>query len=234
RAADGRALGVVGTRDTRSGAVLRDVADAGGGAAQGPAGREGVRRTAVAHAVAALAHVAEAGRRATDRRALGVVRADRARSGAGLGDVADAGGRATRGARGDEAIGGTVVADAVAALGHVADAGRRAADGRALRVGRARRARSGAGLLDVAHPCRGATDGAGSLDRAGGGTAVAVHQVAVVACLGGLGDAVAADGGREGRDGRRPVLRRVDRPVGEVAAGCGHDAVFGVDRDVRI
>src|SRR2546428_2641502 len=152
RPAARRALGVVGTRAARSGAVLRDVADAGGGAAQGPAGREGVRRTAVAHAVAALGHVAEAGRRATDRRALGVVRAGRARSGAGLGDVADAGGRATRGARGDEAVGGTVVADAVAALGHVADAGRRGADRRALCLRRARRARFGAGLLAVGHP----------------------------------------------------------------------------------
>src|SRR5207302_5854691 len=189
-------------------------------------GREGGGRPAVAHGVAALGDVAEAGRRAADRRALGVVRAGRARSGAGLGDVADAGGRATRGARGDEAVGGTVVADAVAALRHVADTCGRTADGGALRIGRARRARPGAGFLDVADAGDGTAHGPRRLDRAGRRAAVAIRQVAVVARLRGLDDAVAAGGGPEGCDGRGPSCEDA-RAVGDIAAGRGHDAVFG-------
>src|SRR5439155_225545 len=195
--ADRRALGVVRARGARPGAGLRDVAHAGGRATDGAAGDEAVGGTGVADAVAALRHVADAGRRPADRRALRVRGTARARPGTLLGNVADAGGRATRGARGDEAVGGTVVADPVAALHHVADTCGRTADGRALRIGRARRARPGAGLLDVAGAGGGAADGAGRLDGAGRGATVAVCQVAVVARLCGLDDAVAAGGGPE-------------------------------------
>src|SRR5439155_1392287 len=178
--ADRRALGIIRARGARPGAGLRDVADAGRCPTYGAAGREtvggagvadavagfrqvaeagrwpadggalGVVRAAVADPVAALGQVADTSRGPADGRALGVVRARGARPRARLRDVADAGGRATRGAAGDEAVGRTAVADAVAALGQVADAGRRPADRRALGVVRARGARPGAGLRDVA------------------------------------------------------------------------------------
>src|SRR5207253_5368322 len=110
------------------------VADAGCPATRDAGGDEAVGRTGVADAVAALRHVADTGQGPADGRALGVVRARGARPGAGLRDVAHAGGRAARDAAGDEAVGGAVVADAVAALRHVADTGRGPADRGALRV----------------------------------------------------------------------------------------------------
>src|SRR5207244_2270906 len=121
-----------------------EVADAGRETAGGAGGGEPIRGTAVADAVAALRHVADAGGGAAHSRALGVVRARGARPGARLRKVADAGGRATRGAAGNEAVGGTGVADAVAALRHVAEAGRGPADRRALGVGRGGGGRTGA------------------------------------------------------------------------------------------
>src|SRR5439155_1015407 len=169
-----RALGVGRAVDAGPVAVLLEVADASREAARRAGSGNRVGRAVVRDAVAAVIDVTDACRRAAHRRALDVVRTAGTRSGALLVDVADAGGGATRGPGGDEAVGGAAVADAVAALRHVADPCRCTADGRALRIRRARRARSGAGLLDVAHPCGGATDGAGSLDRAGGGAAVAV------------------------------------------------------------
>src|SRR5205807_606584 len=125
---DRRALGIVRACGARPGAGLRNVADAGRRPTGGAAGGEAVGGAGVADAVAALGQVADAGRRPADGRALGVVRARGARPRARLRDVADAGGRATRGAAGDEAVGRTAVADAVAALGQVADTGRRPAD----------------------------------------------------------------------------------------------------------
>src|SRR5439155_393495 len=229
--ADRRALGVVRARGARPGAGLRDVADASGCPAHGAGGGEVVGGAGVGDAVAALRHVAEAGRRSAHGGALRVRGTARARPGTLLRDVADAGCAATRDAGGDEAVGGTGVADAVAALRHVADAGRGPADRHALGVVRACRARPAAGLRDVAGAGGGAADGAGRLDGAGRGATVAVCQVAVVARLCGLDDAVAAGGGPEGRDGRRPSCED-GRAVGEIAAGRGHDAVFGVDRDV--
>src|SRR5207244_3054480 len=159
------------------------VADGSGCAPRSAGAGEVAGRAGVGAAVAALRHVAEAGRRSAHGGALRVRGTARARPGTLLRDVADAGCAATRDAGGDEAVGGTGVADAVAALRHVADACRRPADGRALRLGRARRARPGAGLLDVAGAGGGAADGAGRLDGAGRGAAVAVCQVAVVARL---------------------------------------------------
>src|SRR5439155_1664963 len=83
------------------------------------------------------------------RRAVGAV------AGTALRHVALAGGGATHDARGLEAVGGTAVADAVAGLGDVARARRGAADraGRALGIGRARRAGARARLGHVARSC---------------------------------------------------------------------------------
>src|SRR5207244_10751664 len=139
---------------------LRDGAAAGAAPALAAGGDSAVGGTGVADAVAALRHVADAGRGPADRHSLGVVRACRARPAAGLRDVAHAGGRATDGAAGDEAVGGTVVADAVAALRHVADAGRGPADRRALRVRGTARARPGTLLRDVADAASRSTRGA--------------------------------------------------------------------------
>src|SRR5439155_1403809 len=153
---------------------------ASGCPARGSGSGEVVGGAGVGDAVAALRHVAEARCRPAHGGALRVRRTARARPGTLLRDVADAGRGATRGAGRDEAVGGTVVADPVAALRHVADTCGRAADGRALRIGRARCARPGAGLLDVAGAGGGAADGPRRLDGAGRGAAVAVRQVAVV------------------------------------------------------
>src|SRR5205807_2474580 len=134
-----------GSGDVIGGATVGDtvadvveVTDAGRGTAGGAPAGYVVSGAAVADAVAALRHVADAGGGAAHRRALDVVRARDARAGARLREVAGAGGRTTRGAAGNEAVGGTAVADPVAALGDVADAGRRPADGRALGIVRAR------------------------------------------------------------------------------------------------
>src|SRR5439155_1343642 len=182
-----------------------DVADAGGRPTRVAGGGEGVGGAGVADAVAALGRVAQAGRGPADGGALRVRGTRRARPGARLRDVADAGGRATHGAGGDEAVGGTVVAYPVAALRHVAEAGPGPAHGGALGVVRARGARTRARLLDVADARRGTADRARGLDGARGGAAVPARDVAVVARLRGLEDAVAADRSLERDDGRGPV-----------------------------
>src|SRR5207249_11295167 len=94
-------------RGARPGAGLRDVADASGCAARGAGGGEAAGGAAVGDAVAALRHVAEAGRRSAHGGALRVRGTARARPGTLLRDVADAGCAATRDAGGDEAVGGT-------------------------------------------------------------------------------------------------------------------------------
>src|SRR5439155_1730842 len=148
--ADRGALRVGRAVDPRAVAVFLEVTDAGRETAGRAGGDDVVGRTAVADTVAALRHVADTGRGPADRRALRIVRARGARPGACLRDVAGAGGRTTGGAGGGERIGGTAVADTVAALGHVAQAGRGPADGGALRVRGTGRARPGALLRDVA------------------------------------------------------------------------------------
>ena len=182
RAADRRArLERVGrTRRRRARAALRDVADAGRGAADvvsrakpsaGHAALEPVQVSATSQTPADARHtVVTAAKR--------VRRARRGRAGAVLGDVAGARRRAatswsarrrrpdTRGRAG-------------AVLGDVADAGRRAADrgGRLERVGRTRRARAGAVLGDVADARRRAAHRrarARSVGRTGGARAGAV------------------------------------------------------------
>src|SRR5207249_2994683 len=234
-AADGRALRVCGTGCARPVAVLFEVADARRGSTRGAGGDEGVGRTVVADAVTALVYVTDARRGPADGRALGVRGTARARPGAGFREVTDAGCGATRRAGGDEAVGGTVVADAVAALRHVADARRRTTDRRALRICRAGSARARAGLLQVADTGGGTTDGSGGLELAARGAAIPVRHVPIVALLGGLDGAVAAHGCGEGHDGRCPVVAAGGaRPVGQVSPGHGHLAEFGLDRDVCV
>src|SRR5439155_465277 len=190
--ADVGALVVGRAVDGRAVAVLLEVADAGREPARRAGGDDVVGRTAVADTVAALRHVADTGRGPADRRALRIVRARGARPGACLGDVADAGGRTTRGTAGDEAVGRTAVADAVAALGDVADASGGPADRRALGIIRARGARPGAGLRDVAE-AGGRATGRTAGDEAVGRAAVADP----VAALGQV-----ADTSRAPADGR--------------------------------
>src|SRR5439155_75203 len=144
-----------------AGACLGRVAAAGGGAADGAGGDEVVGGAIVPLPIAALGDVARARRRAADRRALGVGRTRRARSGAILGQVADARRRPAQRGRRREVVGRAVVADAVAALGDVARARGRAADPPALHVGRAEGIRAGARLGRVAAADRGPADGAG-------------------------------------------------------------------------
>src|SRR5207247_1520296 len=195
--ADGGVLGVGGAVDARAVAVLPEVADAGRETAGRAGGGHVIGRTVVGDAVAAFCHVAETGRGPAHRRALRIVRARGARPGACLGDVADAGGRTTRGTAGDEAVGRTAVADAVAALGDVADASGGPADRRALGIIRARGARPGAGLRDVADAGRCPTYGAASRET-----------------VGGAGVAHAVTGFRHVTEaGRRPADRRALRVV---------------------
>src|SRR5205807_2626517 len=120
----------------------------------------------------------------------------------------------------------------VAAFRYVADACCRAADGRALGVGGAARARPVAVLLEVAHACRRATRGAGG-DEGVGGAVVAAAVAAVVHV---------ADAGRGAADGRalrvggtagaRPVavLFEVADPRCEATRSAGSDE--GVRRTV--
>src|SRR5207248_8970934 len=75
-------------------AELRRVARPGRGATLRARAREAVGRAVVVHAVAALGDVADIGRGAADRRALGVHRTVGREPGARLGQVADAGGGA--------------------------------------------------------------------------------------------------------------------------------------------
>src|SRR5207249_3931327 len=175
------------------------------------------RRTVVANAVAALADVADVGRRAADRRALRIRGAGRARPVAVLLEVAGARRGPTRGAGGDEGIGRAVVADAVAALVDVAHVGRGAADRRALGIRGTGRARPVTVLLEVAGARRGTARGAGG-DEGVGGTVVRDAVAALVDV---------ADVGPGAADGRALGVRGTDRtrPVAvlfEVAgAGCG-------------
>src|SRR5204862_2540533 len=113
---------------------------------------EGVRRAVIAAAVAVLGDVAVADRGTTQRRALGVVRTDAARSGAGLRQVADTRGGPTDRSGGQEAVARTRIARPVARLGDVAGAARRATDGprRLLQIRRARRGEAGTILDGVA------------------------------------------------------------------------------------
>src|SRR5439155_1658288 len=129
RAADCRALLIGRAGRARAGAVLRRIADAGRGAALHGRRLEGVHRTGVVHAVAALGHVAGAGARAAHRRALRIGRARRIRPGAGLRRVARAGRRPALHRRRLQGIGRAVDARPRTCLGHVADVGRRAALG---------------------------------------------------------------------------------------------------------
>src|SRR5439155_667820 len=89
--ADGGALRVGGAVGGRAGAVLQQVAVAGGAAALHGGRPEGVGGAVVVGAVAALGDVAVARGRAADGGALPVRRAGGARSGAVLGEIADAG-----------------------------------------------------------------------------------------------------------------------------------------------
>src|SRR5205807_9536678 len=97
----------------RSRAVLRDITDPRRGATLGRRRREGVPRTVVVDAVAALGDVAHACRRAADGRALGVGRTGGARSRAVLREIADAGRGAALAARRLEGVRRAVVAHAV-------------------------------------------------------------------------------------------------------------------------
>src|SRR5206468_4266475 len=105
------------------------IADAAGGAALDTGGRDDVRRTVVADAVAGLGRIAGAGGGTALRRALGIGRTGGAEAGAGLGHVADTGRRATRGRGRCEQVGRAARRESGAVLGRVADVGRRAAFG---------------------------------------------------------------------------------------------------------
>src|SRR5204862_468817 len=124
------------------------------GAALGPCRDEDVRGTIVASAVTAFSDVADAGRRATDGRALRVHWARGGRTRACLRRVAHAHRGPAFRPRGDEDVSWTVVATPVTTLGHVADASRRATDGRALRVRGTRGSGARARLRRIAHAGR--------------------------------------------------------------------------------
>src|SRR4029453_4229340 len=83
-------------------------------------GLEAVGRTVIADPIAALGNVAVAGGGAALSGALRVGWAGGAAAGAVLRWVAGAGGRAALDGGGLEAVGGTVIADPIAALGNVA------------------------------------------------------------------------------------------------------------------
>src|SRR5262249_56610026 len=129
-----------------------------------------VGRTRRARPGAELGGVAEGHRAAAhDRGRREAVRwAGCARSGAALGDVAVTGSGSTRGSRRREEILRAGVVHAVAGLGSVARGDRRPAHGRALEVGRARRAIPGARLRHVAHPRGSAAEGPRLLEDVGG------------------------------------------------------------------
>src|SRR5439155_1193722 len=163
----GRVLRVARAGGARSGAVLRRVALARRGAADGGRGLEGVGRAGGARARAGLVHVADPGRRATHGPGVDVRMAasgERAVALVAAAVVAVVGarrpGRVLRVAR----AGGT---RAGAVLRRVALARRGAADGRRglEGVGRAGGARARAGLVHVADPGRRATHGPGVAGR---------------------------------------------------------------------
>src|SRR5207245_9125416 len=141
----------------RARAALGRVAGAGRGTALGGGGLIGVGRAGIGGTVTLLGDVARVRRRAADCRALLIGRAGRARAGAVLRRIADAGRGAALHGRRLEGVRRTGVVHAVAALGHVAGAGARAAHRRALRIGWARRIRSGAVLRQVADAGRAPT-----------------------------------------------------------------------------
>src|SRR5262249_40045708 len=120
----------------RAGAVLGQVADACRRSAGQRARLHAVGRAVLADAVARLGDVADVGRGAADRRALGIRRTRRRRPGAVLRQVAGAGRRAADDRARLEAIGRTVVADPVAGFRRVAEVAGSATDRRALGVAR--------------------------------------------------------------------------------------------------
>src|SRR5207253_11311535 len=126
------------------------------------------------------------GCRRADGGALGVGRTARARRVTALGEVACPGGGTADGAGRHERVGRAVVAHPVAALRHVADVGCRAADGRALGVGGAARARAVTVLFQVADARRGPTRGAGGDEAVGravvGAAVAALADVAHPSC----------------------------------------------------
>src|SRR5262249_43247753 len=102
-----RAVGLLHVRGAllaRARARLVDVADAVRGAAGEARRLEGIRRTVVPHAVAALGQVAAAGRRATHTGALPIRGARCGRTVAEFGDVAIARRRATQRAGTTDAV----------------------------------------------------------------------------------------------------------------------------------
>src|SRR5262249_28556481 len=208
------------------------IAVAGRGPTLGPTRHEDVRRAGVVGTIAELGDVAHAGRARADRRALGVGRTGGVHAVAGIREVAGAGARPAHGSlRRRQGVGGTVVVHAVAGLGAVAVTTRRPAHGGALRVGRARATRPGAGLDDVADARRRPADGGGGLEGARRRAAVAGDRVPVVALLAGVDAAVPAGRPMGGED-RGPVACHAERRVGDVLAGGVHDPVLAVDRDV--
>src|SRR5262249_49205219 len=100
------------------------------------------------------------------RRLLGVRRALRTRPRAELGRVAERSSGTPRRSRVRQDAGRAVVGAAVAGLGAVAVPPRRPAHGGALRVGRRRATRPGAGLDDIADPRRGPADSGRGLEGA--------------------------------------------------------------------
>src|SRR5207245_3063077 len=117
---------------------------------------------------AALGDVAGVGGWPADGGALRIRGTARGRAVTVLFEVAGARHGPTRGAGGDEGVGGTVVGDAVAALVDVADVGGWPADGRALGIRGTGRARAVTVLFQVAGAGRGTTGGAGRLEPVGG------------------------------------------------------------------
>src|SRR5439155_599142 len=133
--ANGGTLDVGRTAGAGRVAALDQVAGARRGTADRAARDEPVGRACITHTVAALRHVADAGRRPADGGALGIRRAVGARAVAVLLEVAHAGREPARRAGRHDVIGGTVVGDTVAGLVDVADARCGPAHGRALGVG---------------------------------------------------------------------------------------------------
>src|SRR5439155_289666 len=154
------------------------------------------------------------------RRLEGVGRAGGAGAGAGLRLIAGACGHAALDRRRLEGIGGAVVGDTVAALRDVTGCRGGATDARALRVGRAEPARSGADFRHVAVARRGTALGAGRHEDVRG----AVVRDAVAA----LGDvARAGDGAADGRAllvGRASGVR-AGAELGDVAVAGGGAAL---------
>src|SRR5581483_3175355 len=188
RAAYRRALLVRWAGRVRPVARFRGVADAGGGATRSTRRLDGVGRTRVGGAVAALGDVADVRRRAAHCRALRVRRAHVRAAVARLVEIAGSRGGAADRPRRLELVGGAVVGHAVAALVGVAAPGARPADGGALRVGRTRGAHSVAALGLIADARHGAALGARRDDLT-----ARVAAPAAVAGLRVVGHAVAAD-----------------------------------------